>query len=165
MAHYIDYTILSFPAKVKVSTSGGELSKPLKKEMESLVYFFPGRRLQSGAIRGIIYGEQILASVDKSPHGFPGPGQQLASLSSLMGVSPSASSALPSAVHAPGKLEDPPGAPARFSQGRGRRGLTSYRQVCRGPFLWAEALLTQVKDNNAAKGGSERPAGMCVLVS
>ena len=26
-------------------------------------------------------------------------------------------------------------------------------------------LLTQVKDNNAAKGGSERPAGMCVLVS
>ena len=80
MAHYIDYTILSFPAKVKVSTSGGELSKPLKKEMESLVYFFPGRRLQSGAIRGIIYGEQILASVDKSPHGFPGPGQQLAML-------------------------------------------------------------------------------------
>ena len=59
MAHYIDYTILSFPAKVKVSTSGEELSKPLKKEMESLVYFFPGRRLQSGAIRGIIYGEQI----------------------------------------------------------------------------------------------------------
>ena len=57
MAHYIDYTILSFPTKVKVSTSGGELSKPLKKEMESLVYFFPGRRLQSGAIRGIIYGE------------------------------------------------------------------------------------------------------------
>ena len=114
MAHYIDYTILSFPAKVKVSTSGGELSKPLKKEMESLVYFFPGRRLQSGAIRGIIYGEQILASVDKSPHGFPGPGQQLALLSSLAGDSPPASSALPAAVHAPGKPEDPPGAPARF---------------------------------------------------
>ena len=106
-----------------------------------------------------------LASADKGPHGFPGPEQPPASLSSLMGDSPSASSALPAAVHAPGKLEDPPGVLARFSQGRGRRGLTSYRQVCRGPFLWAEALLTQVKDNNAAKGGSERPAGMCALVN
>ena len=110
----------------------------------------------------------VLASVDKGTHGFPGPGQQLASLSSLMGDSPSASSAssaLPAAVHAPGKFEDPPGAPLRFSQGRGRRGLTSYRQVCRGPFLWAEALLAPVKDDNAAKGGPERPAGMCALVS
>ena len=107
----------------------------------------------------------VLASVDKGTHGFPGPGQQLASLSSLMGVSPPASSALPAAVHAPGKFEDPPGAPARFSQGRGRRGLTSYRQVCRGPFLWAEALLAPVKDDNAAKGGPERPAGMCALVN
>ena len=107
----------------------------------------------------------VLASVDKGTHGFPGPGQHLASLSSLMGVSPSASSALPAAVHAPGKFEDPPGAPLRFSQGRGRRGLTSYRQVCRGPFLWAEALPSPVKDDNAAKGGPERPAGMCALVS
>ena len=88
----------------------------------------------------------VLASVDKGPHGFPGPGQQLASLSSLMGLSPSASSALPAAVHAPGKFEDPPGAPARFSQGRGRR-------------------LAPVKDDNAAKGGPERPAGMCALVN
>ena len=107
----------------------------------------------------------VLASVDKGTHGFPGPGQQLASLSSLMGLSPSASSALPAAVHAPGKFEDPPGAPVRFSQGRGRRGLTSYRQVCRGPFLWAEALLAPVKDDNAAKGGPEHPAGMCALVN
>ena len=105
----------------------------------------------------------VLASVDKSPHGFPGPEEPLAALSSLMGDSPSASSALPSAVHAPGKLEDPPGVLARFSQGRGRRGLTSYRQVCRGPFLWAEALLAPVKDDNAAKGGPMRPAGMCAL--
>ena len=96
---------------------------------------------------------------------FPGLNDARISLSSLMGVSPSASSALPSAVHAPGKLEDPPGAPARFSQGRGRRGLTSYRQVCRGPFLWAEALLAPVKDDNAAKGGPVRPAGMRALVS
>ena len=109
--------------------------------------------------------EHTLASTDKGTHGFPGPEQQLAALSSLMGVSPSASSALPSAVHAPGKLEDPPGAPARFSQGRGRRGLTSYRQVCRGPFLWAEALLAQVKDDNAAKGVPVRPAGICALVN
>ena len=107
----------------------------------------------------------VLASVDKGTHGFPGPGQQLASLSSLMGVSPSASSALPAAGYPPGKLGDPPGIPARFSQGRGRRGLTSYRQVCRGPFLWAEALPSPVKDDNAAKGGPERPAGMCALVN
>ena len=65
MAHYIDYTILSFPAKVKVSTSGGELSKPLKKEMESLVYFFPGRRLQSGAIG---YRDLILECFGHIPH-------------------------------------------------------------------------------------------------
>ena len=107
----------------------------------------------------------VLASVDKGTHGFHGSKRHLASLSSLMGDSPSASSALPAVVHAPGKLEDPPGAPARFSQGRGRRGLTSYRQVCRGPLLWAEALPSPVKDDNAAKGGPERPAGMCALVN
>ena len=112
----------------------------------------------------VVYHDTI-ASLDKGTHGFHGSKRHLASLSSLMGDSPSASSALPAVVHAPGKLEDPPGAPARFSQGRGRRGLTSYRQVCRGPFLWAEALPSPVKDDNAAKGGPEHPAGMCALVN
>ena len=107
----------------------------------------------------------MVPSIDKNKHGFSRQLKRLPALSSLLGVSPAASSALPAAVHAPGKFEDPPGAPARFSQGRGRRGLTSYRQVCRGPFLWAEALLAPVKDDNAAKGGPERPAGMCALVS
>ena len=87
----------------------------------------------------------MIASVDKGTHGFPGPEEPLAALSSLMGDSPSASSALPSAVHAPGKLEDPPGAPARFRKAEGA------------------GLLAQVKDDNAAKGGPVRPAGMCAL--
>ena len=89
----------------------------------------------------------VLASVDKGTHGFPGPGQQLASLSSLMGVSPSASSALSSVVHAPGKLEDPPGAPARFCKAENA------------------ILLMQVKDDNVTKGGPERPVGMCALAN
>ena len=110
------------------------------------------------------YAPIKLASLDKGTHGFPGPERRLISLFSLMGGSPSASSALSAAVHAPGKLADPPGVLARFSQGRGRRGLTSPRLVCRGPFLLATALLTQVKDDNAAKDVSERPAGMCALV-
>ena len=63
----------------------------------------------------------MMASLDKGTHGFLGAKRHLVSLSSLMGVSPSASSALPTAVYPPGKLEDPPGTPARFSQGRGRR--------------------------------------------
>ena len=112
----------------------------------------------------VVYHDTI-ASLDKGTHGFHGSKRHLASLSSLMGDSPSASSALPAAVYPPGKLGDPPGIPARFSQGRGRRGLTSYRQVCRGPFLWAEALPSPFKDDNAAKGGPERPAGMCALVN
>ena len=62
-----------------------------------------------------------VASLDKGTHGFHGSKRHLASLSSLMGDSPSASSALPAAVYPPGKLGDPPGIPARFSQGRGRR--------------------------------------------
>ena len=53
----------------------------------------------------------------------------------------------------------------RCLQGRGRRGLTSYRQVCRGPFLLAEALLAQVKDDNAADGGPVRPASVRALVN
>ena len=48
----------------------------------------------------MLYSEKV-ASVDKGTHGFPGPEQQLAALSSLMGVSPSASSALPAAVYPP----------------------------------------------------------------
>ena len=111
----------------------------------------------------VVYHDTI-ASLHKGTHGFHGSKRHLASLSSLMGDSPSASSALPAAVYPPGKLGDPPGIPARFSQGRGRRGLTSYRQVCRGPFLWAEALLAPVKDDNAAKGVPECPAGICALV-
>ena len=69
------------------------------------------------------------------------PKRPLVSCSSPVGASPSASPASSDAGYFPGKLEDLPGAPARFSQGRGRRqaGLTSYCQVCRGPFLLAEA--------------------------
>ena len=69
-----------------------------------------------------------IASIDKGTYGFPGSKRPLASLSSLMGDSPSASSALPAVVYPPGKLGDPPGVPARFSQGRGRR----HTDVCQG---------------------------------
>ena len=71
-----------------------------------------------------------------------------------MGVSPSASSALSAAVHAPGKLEDPPGAPARFSQGRGRRqaGACQRDAQCRAVFIPAKAacalVIESIKINN-----------------
>ena len=63
-----------------------------------------------------------------------------------MGASPSASSVLPAAVYPPGKLED--------------------RRAFRRGFRKAEdaGLLAQVKDDNAAKGVPERPAGMRALV-
>ena len=61
-----------------------------------------------------VYHDTI-ASLDKGTHGFHGSKRHLASLSSLMGDSPSASSALPAAVYPPGKLGDPPGVPARGS--------------------------------------------------
>ena len=63
-----------------------------------------------------------------------------------MGVSPSASSALPTAVYPPGKLEDPPGTPARFRKAEDA-GIPAY-----------------VKDDNAAKDVLVRPAGICALV-
>ena len=62
-----------------------------------------------------------------------------------MGDSPSASSALPTAVYPPGKLEDPPGAPARFSQAEDA-GIPAY-----------------VKDDNAAKGVPVCPTDICAL--
>ena len=89
-----------------------------------------------------------IASVDKSPYGFPGSQRHLAALSSLAGVSPSASSALPAAVDPLGKL---------------RRTRRAFWRVVRK----AEdaGLLAQAKDDNAANGGPERPAGMRALVN
>ena len=93
----------------------------------------------------VAYYLDCIASLDKGTHGFPGPERRLISLFSLMGVSPSASSALSAAVHAPGKLADPPF--WRVFRKTEDAGIPAY-----------------VKDDNAAKDVSERPAGICALV-
>ena len=52
--HYIDYSILSFPSKVKFSARREKLSKALKNAFETLGYFLRTRQLQSAPFRGII---------------------------------------------------------------------------------------------------------------
>ena len=105
------------------------MSGSMKSAVRSNKYIVPKGYFCTVQNHGVMIDKEIfanfnvvtVASLDKSTHGFPGSKRHPASLSSLMGVSPSASSALPAAAYPPGKLEDPPGVPARFSQGRGRR--------------------------------------------
>ena len=99
-------------------------------------------------IRALFCGRKMrMASADRGTYGFSGPERQLPSGFPPTGAGWQADpSALPVVGSPLEKREDPPGAPACFSPGRGRR-------------------LMPGKDNHAVKGGAVYLAGMRALGS